>query len=139
MIGLLAAAWLASVQTADQAPDTAFGQRMRDSAAAAQALQGPLDGRWTLTDAKGHTLYLLEIADPAQGAAPLTAAWSDPRTRALGGVETISRAGDHLRLAFAPDPSGGTVRLSLRRLKGGVWSGRAASQGRERPVRLKRS
>jgi hypothetical protein len=139
VIPILLAVLLLSAASPDQTPDKVFEQRMRDSTAAAQALQGPLDGRWTVTDTQGHTLYLLQIVDPAQASAPLTAAWSDPRTGALGGVDAISRVGDHLRLVFAPDPDSAPLHLSLRHLKGEVWSGWAASQGRERPVRLKRS
>lgn len=129
-------AMLVALQVSAASPDRAFEQRMRDSAAAAQALQGPLDGRWTVTDGKGHTLYLLQIADPPQEAAPLTAAWSDPRTGALGGVDAISRAGDRLSLAFAPDPAAPPVRLILRRLKGGAWAGWVTSGAARLRVRL---
>ncbi len=132
MIAALLLGWLVSAQT----PDQVFEQRMRDSAAAAQALQGPLDGRWTLTDATGKTLYLLQIADPPHDAAPLTAAWTDPRTGALGPVDAIRRVGDRLNLVFASDPAGPPVRVTLRRLSGGVWSGWAASGGPLRRVRL---
>jgi hypothetical protein len=135
LIAALLAGALISAASADQI----FERRMRDSAAAAQALQGPLDGGWTVADAKGRALYLLQIADPPHAAAPLTAAWSDPRTGALGGVDVIIRVGDHLSLAFAPDPAGGAVRLVLTRAKGGVWRGWVISGGVRRPVRLRRS
>jgi hypothetical protein len=136
VIGMLVAGLLVWAASPDQASDTAFERRMRDSAAAAQALQGPLDGRWLLTDAKGRTLYAFQIADPPHEAAPLTAAWTDPHTGALGGVDAISRAGDSLSLTFAPDPSGPPVRLTLRRLKRGAWSGWATAGAARRKVRL---
>ncbi len=143
MIAMLVAGLLVSTASPDKASDNAFEQRMRDSAAAAQALQGPLDGRWLLTDAKARTLYVLQIADPphdaaAQKTAILTAAWTDPRTGALGGVDVIGRLGVSLSLAFTPDPAGPPVRLTLRRLKGGAWSGWASSGRLRRSVRLTR-
>ena len=134
MIAALLAGWRVSAAP----PDQVFDQRMRDSAAAAQALQGPLDGRWTVTDAKGHALYVLQIADPSHQAAPMTAAWRDARTGALGGVDAISRLEDSLSLAFTPDPAVPPVRLVLRRLKGGGWRGWLGSGAFRRPVRLKR-
>jgi hypothetical protein len=139
VIVVLLAGWLISATSPDRVTDQVFEQRMRDSAAAAQALQGPLDGRWTVTDAKGRTLYVLQIADPPHAAAPLSAAWSDPSTGAVGGVDMISHAGDSLRLSFAPGPADGTVRLTLRRVRDGTWSGSVTQGGLRRPVRLKRS
>jgi hypothetical protein len=138
VIAALLAGWLFAAAAPDQGPDQVFEQRMRDSAAAAQALQGPLDGRWTVTDARARVVYVLQIADAPHAAAPLTAAWSDPHMGALGGVDAISRAGDRLNLAFAPDPDGPPVRLSLRRLKRGGWRGLLTSGALKRPVRLKR-
>jgi len=134
--GLLVAGLLFGAAPPDQASENAFDQRMRDSAAAAQALQGPLDGRWLLTDTRGRALYVLQIADPPHAAGPLTAAWTDPRTGALGGVEAISRAGNWLSLTFAPGPSGPPLRLTLRRLKDGAWSGWATAGPARRKVRL---
>jgi len=138
VIPALLAALLISAMSPEQTPDKVFEQRMRDSAAAAQALQGPLDGRWAMRDAKGHTLYLLQIADPAQAVGPLTAAWSDPRTGALGGVDAISRVGDRLTLVFAPGLDGKTLRVALRRQRGGIWAGWATSARARRSVRLAR-
>jgi hypothetical protein len=138
VIPVLLAGLLIRAESPDQTPDKVFEQRMRDSVAAAQALQGPLDGRWAVTDTRGHRLYVLQIADPAQAAAPLTAAWSDPRTGALGGVDAISRVGGHLSLVFAPGPDGGPIRLTLHRKNRDVWAGWASLGRARRSVRLDR-
>jgi hypothetical protein len=117
-----------------EGPDAAFGQRMRDSAAAAQSLQGPLDGHWTLRDAQGRALYEIQIADPPQGAAPIEGAWQAETTRAIGPVETLSLSGARLVIAFAPGPE--QVRLRLTRAGADLWRGWMDSATGRAAVRL---
>jgi hypothetical protein len=135
MILALAAAMLLGAAPAPD-PGQAYGARLGESAAAAQALEGALDGRWTLRDARGRTLYLLEIADPAQHAGPLQAAWTDPATGAMGPVETLSREGERLRVVFAAP--GGAVGIELWNPRGHGWRGRLVQNAVRRAVRLTR-
>jgi hypothetical protein len=105
--------------------------RIAASAAAAQALQGPLDGTWVLADHKGRALYVLQIVDPPSGA--LQAAWRDP-AGALGVASRVRRSGDHLEMTFDASRI-----LSLRRDSGGAWRGRLDRAGRPLAVTLRRA
>lgn len=94
-----------------------LNDRISEANGAAQSLQGPLDGAWTLRDEKGAVLYHLQISELPEGAAG--GAWSGADNR-FGGIE-IARRGDRVDLVI----DGATV--SLRR-RGGLWRG--ASAGR---------
>jgi hypothetical protein len=139
MLVALMALTMASAPT--PLPDAAFEGRMRDSFDAAQALQGPLDGRWTLYDAGGRALYAIQIVDPAGGAGPLQAAWRDPRDLsplgALGVVSDIARTGGALRVSFAGH-GGLATNLVLRQGRHGGWSGRMVESGKAIRVTLRR-
>jgi hypothetical protein len=112
--------------------------RVRDSAAAAQALLGPLDGRWTLSDLHGRDLFALEITDPAGGAGALEGAWSrSGETGSVALIDAIARRGDHLAIRFTGH--GEVVRLRLRRGADGAWSGEANDNGRTLQVALRRT
>jgi hypothetical protein len=119
------------------APDaTDLAVRMRDSAAAAQALQGPLDGTWILLT-RERPLYVIQLTDPAGGSGPLTGAWRGPGASAsIGLIDAIVRRGDSLTIQFAA--SGVVVRVLLRR-DDGTWIGTANENGRDRGVVLRRS
>lgn len=114
-----------------------FDARMRDSAAAAQALQGPLDGAWVVRGLGGGKLYILEIADPPEGAGILQAAWQSPEG-VMGPVDAIARAGGRLNLSFSLGVGRGHVQLTLRRLSRQEWRGWMWSQGMSHAVRLMR-
>ncbi len=95
-------ALLALAVVASPPGETAFDARMRDSLVAAQALQGPLDGHWTLY-AGGRAILVFAIVDPADGGA-LQAAWRDVTRSAddgLGVVSEITWTGRRLRLTFS--------------------------------------
>ena len=112
--------------------------RLRDSATAAQALLGPLDGRWTLSDLHGRHLFALEITDPAGGAGVLEGAWSrSGETRSVALIDAIARRGDHLSIRFTDD--GEIVRLRLRRRTDGAWSGEANDHRKTLQVALRRT
>src|SRR5271165_4228998 len=89
LIGLAVALGLAA-RSAPQASDLTI--RMQESAAAAQALQGPLDGTWALSDAQSQPLFMFQIADPAGGAGQLQGAWrrSGGSAPAAGLIDTIA-------------------------------------------------
>ncbi len=105
-------------------PAAVFDARMVQSARAAQALQGDLDGRWVLRSAGGERLMVLQIADPPQHAAPLTAAWAAPGGGAPAPVALIARSGERLEIVLG-DTGRPAGRLTLSRI-GGVWRGALA-------------
>jgi hypothetical protein len=132
MIGVALAAWLAAAPEAND-----LTTRMRDSAAAAQALEGPLDGAWTLW-AGDRPLYVFQITDPADAAGPLGGAWRLAGASAsVGVIAAIARRGDRLTFRFAAD--GEVVRVRLRRRADGAWSGAADENGRAFPAALRRT
>jgi hypothetical protein len=146
MIGLLAALVLATSPEARAADPSStqnpgdFDTRMRASAAAAEALQGPLDGSWALRDASGGPLYVFEITDPAGGTGPTDAAWRDGgASSALGMVTTIARQGGHLLIVFTRSGAAGASETRLTRRGAGLWTGWLTAEGRTRPVMLVRA
>jgi hypothetical protein len=113
---------------------------MRDSAAAAQALQGPLDGGWTLRDAGRRPLYAFQITDPAGGIGPVDAAWrAAGPSGAIGVASAIARQGKRLTITFTPEGAAGAAEVRLTRRRAGVWSGRLTEDGRTRRVTLVRA
>lgn len=114
MLGFVLAASLAAAP-----PSPNVDARIAASAAAAQALQGSLDGTWVLADHKGRPLYVFQIVEPPSGG--LEAAWRAPgATGALGLVDAIDRRRDRLTLAFTPSGVAANVKLQWR---GGAWRG----------------
>jgi hypothetical protein len=110
--------------------------RIAASAAAAEALQGPLDGAWALTDAGGRTLYVLQIVDPVGGRARLQAAWRRPDGARTGFVEAADRAAGRLTLRFTDQ--GAAVKLVLRRRDRARWSGELRRGHERRAVTMLR-
>jgi len=116
-----------------------FSMRIRESSAAAETLQGPLDGRWILY-AQGRPAFVFQIVDPADGG-PLQAAWSDPDGRSaprMGIVNEIVRDGRNLRLAFTlPGDARATV-IQLRYQDRLGWSDEIANGARGAAAELRR-
>lgn len=110
-------------------PAAGLDDRLRQSVAAAEALQGPLDGAWTLVDRRGRRRLALRIVQPPPPA-PTQAAWS--AAGELGVVDRVDLRGDHLTLAWR----GG--RLDLHRRSTGLWEGLWTRNGRAIPVTLRR-
>jgi len=134
---------LAALLIAPPPPDVAdVGPRVAAAMAAAQNLQGPLDGSWLLRDAAGHPLYRFEIVDPAGGRGPLIGAWQDLRDGAhgvdTGFIATLRRGGQSLQLEFSSD-GGRSTTLRLTRRSPGVWSGRLIEGGGAQSVVLRRN
>ena len=113
--------------------------RLRASAAAAQSLQGPLDGAWILRDGAGRPLYLFQIVDSVGGGGRLEAAWQDPlrppSVRAARLVFDAWRVGARLSLSFAPLADGSTTVVILQH-DHGAWRGRMIENGVDRAVTL---
>jgi hypothetical protein len=123
--------------------DLAFENRIRQSVAAAQGLQGPLDGRWTLYDRAGHPLYVFMFVDPAGGRGALEGAWRDPR-RARGGddlgvVDRLEHVGLSLTLDFTPRAGVGATAVRLENQASGAWDGEMTEAGSVQKVSLRRN
>lgn len=110
------------------------GDRIAASAAAAQALQGPLDGTWTLADAHGRALYVIQIVDPVSGGADLQAAWRSPGPAGALGEATARRTGDRLSLRLGDRGP----QVALRRVSRDLWRGVRHHDGGDRRVFLRR-
>ncbi|PLR18664.1 hypothetical protein SGCZBJ_23720 [Caulobacter zeae] len=113
--------------------EQAYELRVKGSIAAAQGLQGPLDGGWILRDADGVALYSLQIADPAGGYGPVEGAWRDLRrpgavgsTGLIDSIERTYYGGAAVR--FMPRAGVGST-LALNVGPDGSWSGRLTQDG----------
>lgn len=109
-----------------------YDLRIKSSIVAAQGLQGPLDGGWSVVGPDGTALYVLQIADPVGGYGPPEGAWRDPRRSgtvgATGLIESIDRAGDAFQARFSPR-SGQQAILDLRPRGDGTWAGQLSENG----------
>lgn len=114
------------------AADLAYTSRIKAAQASAQAFQGHLDGAWTLADAKGAELYVLQLVDKGRGD-PVEGAWreatGDEAARKRGLVDEARIDGDVLTLRFAE----GTAAI---RLAGAVWRGELTTASGRQPVTL---
>lgn len=123
--------------------DQAFENRIRQSVAAAQGLQGPLDGRWTLYDGAGHPLYVFIFVDPAGGRGVLEGAWRDPRRARgsddLGVVDRMQHAGLSLTLDFTPRAGVAATAIRLEGQATGAWDGEMTEAGSVQKVSLRRN
>lgn len=112
--------------------DLAYESRIRAAQASAQAFQGHLDGGWTIADAKGAELYVLQLVDKGRGD-PVEGAWreaaGDEASRKRGLIDEARIEGQVLNLRFAD-------RAATIRLTGAVWKGEIAEAGARRPVTM---
>lgn len=117
-----------------------YEDRLRSSFAAAQGMQGPLDGAWTLRTRGGQQLYSLQLVD--KGLSQLEGAWRDPRrkgaTEASGFLADIYRSGSQLTASFYPRPGAGIATLTLSAGPSGQWTGELTEDGDRTSVTLKR-
>ena len=115
--------------------------RVKGSVAAAQNLQGPLDGSWKVSGADGAELYALQIVDKAGGASDLEGAWRDVRrpgsVGSTGLIEDLRQDGDQITARFSPR-GGQSAMLSLRRVGEEVWSGELYENGAAVAVQAER-
>ncbi len=123
--------------------DLSFENRIRQSVAAAQGLQGALDGEWTLYDGADHPLYVFMFVDPAGGRGALEAAWRDPR-RARGGddlgvVDILQHSGLNLTLSFVPRGGAPATAIQLQGQATGAWDGQMTEAGTALKVSLRRN
>ena len=119
--------------------ESAYESRLRASFAAAQGLQGPLDGRWILAGPDGD-LYAVQIVDA--GGRPLEGAWRDLRRKgalvSTGFLSDIARDGSTLTFSFQPRGDGPIVSVALSPNVAGGWTGEMTSAEGRRTVSLRR-
>jgi hypothetical protein len=143
LCGLLVLAPLAAL--AQGAPsDTAVDDRLRASAEAAQSLQGPLDGGWTLVSLAGAPIYAFQIVDTPGGDDPLEGVWRDlrrPMTPGdIGPVDVLQRGAGSLTLRFTPIAGRPATTVTLTSAADGAWTGELSEEGATpTPVRLRRN
>lgn len=118
--------------------DLSYEQRLRQSFAAAQGLQGAFDGAWSLRSPTGAVLYTLQIVD--QGRGELGGSWRDPARPgaidASGFLEGVRQVGAQLTLQFSP-VEGRRAYVTLSG-SGAGWSGQLEQGGDRIPVTLTR-
>jgi hypothetical protein len=121
--------------------DNAVDARIRSSAAAAQALQGPLDGAWTLVSTAGSPIFALQLVDKPGGQGPVEGVWRDLRRPStpgdIGMIDQIGPAALTITLNAAPGQS--VVMISLHPDPTGMWSGELREGAGVTQVRLRRN
>jgi hypothetical protein len=123
------------------AEDGMVDARIRASAQAAESLQGPLDGGWTLVTAAGQPIFAFQLVDKPNGD-PLEGVWRDLRRPAVPGdiglIDGIQRTPGELILTFAERSGAAPTTISLRAGAGGAWSGELREDGAVTAVALRR-
>lgn len=118
------------------APTDIYDSRVRQSFAAAQSFQGPLDGGWTLSATGEGQLYAIRFVDRG---GRLEAAWRDLRRKgalgASGFVDQVERSGGRLILGFSPTAGVRDV-ATLAAGAGDLWTGQLDENGRKWAVAL---
>jgi len=118
-----------------------LGARLREAARAAEGLQGPLDGGWTLVSRGGARLYDFQIAQPSSSA-PARGAWRDLRRPSVAGdigvIDTLEDRACRLDISFVPALGEAPVAISLRCAKG-LWSGEMRAAAEVTNVELRRA
>ena len=137
-LALLGGRALAQGETSDAARD----ERILSSAAAAESLQGPLDGGWTLVSGDGKVIYGFQFVDKPSGETP-EGVWRDLRRPNVPGdiglIDTMQRgAPDSLTIRFVAAPGQGATTITLK-LAAGVWSGDMTEAGAVTKVALRRN
>jgi hypothetical protein len=139
---LLALAPLASRAQGDEG-DNIVDARIRASAEAAESLQGPLDGTWTLVSASGQGLYVFQLVDKPGGHDPLEGVWRDLRRPSVPGdigmIDTLYRGDGLLRLSFSAKAGDPPVMVELKADADGGWSGQLREAGVTTQVKLRRN
>lgn len=109
-----------------------YEMRVKGSIAAAQNLQGPLDGGWRIVGADGAQIYALQIVDKPGDTGVLEGAWRDVRrpgtVGSTGLIEDLRHDGDDVVVRFSPK-AGQASTLTLRPTGYERWSGELIENG----------
>jgi hypothetical protein len=114
-----------------------YEMRVKGSIAAAQNLQGPLDGGWKIAGPDGGQLYALQLVDKAGGYGELEGAWRDVRRSGAVGstglIDDLRREGSDVIVRFSPRGGQSSV-LTLRPAGYERWSGELSENGQVQAV-----
>ncbi|MEJ2815568.1 hypothetical protein [Caulobacter sp. CCG-8] len=112
----------------------AYDLRVKGSILAAQGLQGPLDGGWSIEGPDGAALYRLQLVDKVGGYDGLEGAWRDVRrpgtVGSTGLIDFVDRSYGGFLARFSPRP-GQLATLDLTPRGDGSWSGKLNENGAE--------
>jgi hypothetical protein len=119
----------------------AYDLRVKGSILAAQGLQGPLDGGWSIDGPDGATLYRLQLVDKVGGYDGLEGAWRDVRrpgtVGSTGLIDFVERSYSGFLARFTPKP-GRLATLDLTPRGDGFWTGKLNENGVETLVTARR-
>ena len=123
--------------------DALIDARIRAAAAAAESLQGPLDGAWTLVGADGTQIYAFQLVDKPSGATPPEGVWRDlrrPQTPSdIGLIDSLSRGPGTLTMSFVAQTGQAATLVVLKTGPDGAWSGQLNEAGQTTAVTLRRN
>lgn len=118
----------------------AYDRAVRESAAAAHARGGLLDGGWTLAGADGRALYRFQFVERSSG--ETEGAWRDlnggPGLQGSGVLSAVGHDGERLMLRFYEAGPDDPVVVTVKPDAAGAWSGELSRKGSTTPVLLKR-
>jgi hypothetical protein len=121
--------------------DSATDARIRASAEAAESMQGPLDGRWTLTEADGSAIFAFQIVDKPSGD-ELDGVWRDLRRPSVPGdigmIDAVARNQGALNISLTETPGAAATTIALKSGADGSWSGEMVEAGKTTTVRMRR-
>lgn len=120
----------------------AYDSALKNSAAAARAAAGPLDGGWTLADIDGRRMYRFQFLDRGYGFSQAEGAWRDldagPRLRGSGFIDQVNYAKDKLILRFFEEGAADEVLITVTPSGTGMWQGQLLRNGAFTEVIFKR-
>ncbi|MDO9222539.1 MAG: hypothetical protein Q7U20_02390 [Caulobacter sp.] len=121
--------------------DLGYESRIRASVAAAQGLQGPLDGGWTVRSTYGVAVLSLQLVDRGNGYGQLEGAWRslDGPVSKVGLIDSLDRQPVTLTIRITKAPGKPTVVLSLTPAADGGWSGDIQDEWGVHPVTMRRN
>jgi hypothetical protein len=117
--------------------DRAYEAVILGGAAAAQGRQGPLDGRWVMSDAAGSPLYAFQLVDQGEGE-PVEGAWRKADAVRRSGFVLVGRDGGRTTLRFFDEGGSSPVTAMLEPAADGTWRGELARGERVEAVVMRR-
>ena len=126
----------------DPLADETQGSTVQSAYAAAEQRQGPLDGRWRLSDGAGAPLFDFQLSDPGANRSPrssnpdhpdIEGAWRDLRREgamgASGFLLSVRHDGASLEISFEEANPKRPGRLALHLAADGGWKGELTEGG----------